>query len=154
MLGSAAFARGGCSTNPANWITMDSEGCWAMTEHAGATVLIIDDDESVRRSFIRTLEQEGYTVETATTGESGLERLRGAPVDLVLLDLHLPRMDGIEVLSALRQGGLDVPVLMVSGEGTIEAAVEAVQLGARDFMQKPVEPERLKVSVRNALSYA
>ncbi|MEM6733520.1 MAG: response regulator, partial [Myxococcota bacterium] len=117
------------------------------------TVLVIDDDEHVRALLERIFEREGYDVVLAQTGDEGLLALPRHPIDVVLLDLHLPDHDGLTVLSKMRVEEHDQPVLMMSGEGTVESAVRATQLGALDFLQKPLVRERVLVTLKNALRF-
>jgi two-component system, NtrC family, nitrogen regulation response regulator NtrX len=116
-----------------------------------ATILITDDEKSIRNTLRDILEYENYRVFEAENGEAALEALGVYEVDLVLLDIKMRGMDGIEVLDKIRESGSDVPVILVSGHGTIEIAVEATKKGAFDFLEKPPDLNRLLVSVRNAL---
>jgi DNA-binding NtrC family response regulator len=120
------------------------------------TILIADDEPSIRRTLREILEYEGYDVEEAADGEAALEKARSGEVDLLLLDIKMPKRDGMEVLQALNEDGGPLfgpllPVVMISGHGTVETAVEATRLGAADFLEKPPDLNRLLVSVRNAL---
>ena len=114
-------------------------------------LLVVDDDESVQVTLRRLFERSGYTATIVGSGEAGLEAFRRDTPDMVLLDLHLPGMSGLEVLDRLREMSRAVPVLMMSGDGTISDAVEAVRMGAIDFVQKPLLPQRVELTVRNAL---
>ena len=114
------------------------------------TVLIADDEPAIRRVLREILEFEGYTVEEAVDGDEAFEKGRSG-VDLVLLDIKMPKRDGMEVLKALHDLEVGVPVVMISGHGTVETAVEATQLGAVDFLEKPPDMNRLLVTVRGAL---
>jgi two-component system nitrogen regulation response regulator NtrX len=116
-----------------------------------ATILIIDDDPDILKSMSELLEDEGYRTVTAETGEDGLARVRQGGVALVLLDIRLPGRDGLEILPLIRETAPDTGVIMISAEGTIGRAVSAIQAGALDFLEKPVQPERLLVCVKNAL---
>jgi two-component system nitrogen regulation response regulator NtrX len=118
------------------------------------TILIIDDDKSVRDSLKMILEYEHYEVEFAENGEQGIQKLDRFPVDVVLLDVKMSGMDGIEVLTKIRQKNEKLPVVMISGHGTIETAVEATKLGAFDFLSKPLDRDKLLVTIRNALLHA
>ena len=104
-----------------------------------ATVLAVDDDDLVRRGFRRVLEQKGCTVLEASDGLSGLEVFRQHKPDAVLLDLRMPGMDGLDVLSVLVKESPDTPVVVISGEGTMSDAVQALRRGAWDFVSKPVD---------------
>ncbi len=115
------------------------------------TILITDDEKSIRNTLRDILEYENYRVFEAENGEAALEALGAHEVDLVLLDIKMRGMDGMEVLGKMRENGSDVPVILVSGHGTIEIAVEATKKGAFDFLEKPPDLNRLLVSVRNAL---
>jgi DNA-binding NtrC family response regulator len=115
------------------------------------TVLVVDDERPILDATSRVLERAGYQVEVAVDGDAALEMLQRKPVDLLLLDLHLGARDGISVLSTMREAGHVIPVLMISGQGSIDLALQAVRLGAFDFLEKPVEPDRLLLSIRNAL---
>lgn len=115
------------------------------------TILVIDDEAGVRTSLEGILGDEGYEVQTADSGEAGLEAASSRRFDLVLLDVWLPGADGLDTLARLRESDPDVPVVMISGHGTIETAVKAVRLGARDFVEKPLSLEKTLLAVRNAL---
>jgi two-component system, NtrC family, nitrogen regulation response regulator NtrX len=118
------------------------------------TILVIDDDKSVRDSLKMIFEYEHYEVEFAENGEKGLQSLERSPADVVLLDVKMAGMDGIEVLTKIRQKNQKLPVVMISGHGTIETAVEATKLGAFDFLSKPLDRDKLLVTIRNALQQA
>ena len=112
------------------------------------TILVVDDEASIRRTLREILEYEDFAVDEAVDGEEALEKIRENRYDLVLLDIKMPKKDGMEVLSEI---GTDVPVVMISGHGTIETAVEATKLGAFDFVEKPPDLNRLLVTLRNAM---
>src|SRR6476469_3909644 len=114
-------------------------------------ILVIDDEAAIRDSLRMTLEYEGYEFLGAATGQEGLALAEREAPDLVLLDVKMPGMDGIEVLERLRNMNEAVPVIVVSGHGTISTAVEATKKGAFDFIEKPFASERVLVSLRNAL---
>src|SRR6478736_1484290 len=114
-------------------------------------ILVIDDEAAIRDSLRMTLEYEGYEFMGAATGQEGLALAERDAPDLVLLDVKMPGMDGIEVLERLRNMNEAVPVIVVSGHGTISTAVEATKKGAFDFIEKPFASERVLVSLRNAL---
>jgi len=116
-----------------------------------AKILIIDDEQSIRSTLREILEYEKYEVEEAEDGEIGLEMLSNNDFDVVLCDIKMPKMDGIEVLEKSHSQGKDAAFIMVSAHGTIETAVEATKKGAFDFIQKPPDLNRLLLSVRNAL---
>ncbi len=114
-------------------------------------ILIIDDEAAIRDSLRMTLEYEGYEFVGAATGQEGLALAEREAPDLVLLDVKMPGMDGIEVLERLRSMNETLPVVVISGHGTISTAVEATKKGAFDFIEKPFASERVLVSLRNAL---
>ena len=116
-----------------------------------ANILIIDDEQNILVTLSRALGLEGYATLVAGSGRIGLEKLGTEEVDLVLLDVKLPDLDGVEVLRKIRENLPQLPVIMMSGHATIEVAVRAVQLGAMDFLEKPLSTERVLVAVRNAL---
>ena len=115
-------------------------------------ILVIDDESAIRDSLKMILEYEGYEVVGAATGQDGLVIIERDPPDLVLLDIKMAGMDGIDVLQRIRAGHETLPVIMVSGHATVSTAVEATKLGAFDFIEKPLSTERVLVSVRNALA--
>jgi two-component system nitrogen regulation response regulator NtrX len=114
-------------------------------------VLIIDDERPIRSALRDILEYEKLQVEDAATGTEGLQKLEKDKYDLVLCDIKMPGIDGIEVLEKIMESGYATPVVMISGHGNIETAVEAVKKGAFDFIAKPLDLNRLLVTVRNAL---
>jgi two-component system, NtrC family, nitrogen regulation response regulator NtrX len=114
-------------------------------------VLIVDDEKNIRTTLARGLDLEGFVVEGAEDGKGGLAMLESFQPDLVLLDLKLPDTDGLSVLEEVRRREDPPPVVMMSGHGTLDAAVRATRLGALDFLEKPVEMERLLLTVKNAL---
>ncbi|MFQ5601187.1 MAG: sigma-54-dependent transcriptional regulator, partial [Candidatus Krumholzibacteriia bacterium] len=115
-------------------------------------ILIVDDEESIRSSLQRLLDYKGYETCLAEDGPRALEIFAEKPVDVVLLDIKMPRMDGLEVLQRIRDSSDEVSVVMISAHGTIETAVECTKLGAFDFLEKPWDQERLLVTIRNALT--
>ena len=115
------------------------------------TILVVDDEASIRRTLREILEYEDYGVDEAEDGEVALERLKSNRYDVVLLDIKMPRKDGIDVLQVISEQQWDIPVVMISGHGTIETAVEATKLGAFDFIEKPPDLNRLLLTIRNAL---
>jgi two-component system, NtrC family, nitrogen regulation response regulator NtrX len=116
-----------------------------------AKVLVIDDEKAIRRSLKDILEFEKHSVEEAEDGEAGLALACAKEFDLIISDIKMPKLDGIEFLSKLMAHGTQAAIVMMSGHGTIETAVEAVKKGAYDFMPKPIDLNRLLVTVRNAL---
>lgn len=117
-------------------------------------VLVIDDEEGIRDSLRGILEDEGYEVITSESAEEGLRIFDEQSPDLVLLDIWLPGMDGIEALKRIRDRRPSVPVIMISGHGTIELAVKAAKLGAYDFLEKPLSLERVIITVKRAIEKA
>jgi len=115
------------------------------------TVLVIDDDNNMRWVIRRALTQAGYNVAMAASGEEGLELLAQEPIDLVLLDLKMPGLDGLGVLRRFRQGSADVPVILLTAYASVQTAVEAMKLGATDYLSKPFDVEALKLAVERAL---
>jgi DNA-binding NtrC family response regulator len=114
-------------------------------------ILIVDDEKNILATLSRALEIEGYSTDTAGTGRTALDKLAAQPFDLVLLDVRLPDGDGLDVLGQIAQRHEGLPVIMMSGHGTIETAVRATRLGALDFIEKPIGSDRLFVAVANAL---
>jgi DNA-binding NtrC family response regulator len=114
-------------------------------------ILILDDDPGTLASLSRAFALEGYTALTASSATRALERLQEEPVDAVLSDVVMPEMDGLEFLARLRERNGDVPVILMSGQATVETAVRATRLGALDFVEKPVGLDRLLLTLRNAL---
>lgn len=115
------------------------------------SILVIDDEKPIRTTLKDILEYEGYRVEEAADGIAGLEKLKDFDFDAVLCDIKMPKMDGIEVLEKIGELNPDVPVIMISGHGTIETAVEATKKGAFDFISKPPDLNRLLITLRNAV---
>jgi two-component system, NtrC family, nitrogen regulation response regulator NtrX len=114
-------------------------------------ILIIDDEKNIRRTLREILEYEAFKVDEAADGQEGLNMAQKEKYDIILTDIKMPKMDGLEVLSQLIQKGVDSPVVMISGHGNIETAVEAVKKGAFDFIEKPLDLNRLLVTIRNAM---
>lgn len=118
-----------------------------------ATVMIVEDDESIREMMHITLSQAGYAVASAASGESALDMLKRIKVDLVLLDVHMPRMSGLDVLNAMaRMGRRKPPVLMVTANRQANTVAEAVRLGCVGYMAKPFAPADLLGRVSRALT--
>ncbi|MFN3740452.1 MAG: sigma-54-dependent transcriptional regulator, partial [Thermodesulfovibrionales bacterium] len=117
-------------------------------------ILVIDDEEGIRDSLKGILEDEGYEVLTAPSAEEGMKIFEEQSPDLVLLDIWLPGIDGIEALKSMRDRRPSIPVIMISGHGTIELAVKASKLGAYDFLEKPLSLERVLITVKRALEVA
>ncbi len=117
-------------------------------------VLVVDDEDAVRRSMAEILVDEGYEVLEAESGEKGVEVALARAPDAIFLDVWLPGIDGIETLRSMRERGVGVPVIMISGHGTIETAVRATKRGAYDFVEKPLALERVLLVLRNAMRQA
>jgi len=115
------------------------------------TILIIDDEESVRKSLADVMRDEGYEVVTASSGREGIDLLNEAQPALALLDIAMPEMDGIETLRRIKEIRPDMPVIMVTGHGTIETAVKTTKLGAYDFIVKPPELQHLTIVVKHGI---
>jgi len=115
------------------------------------TILIVDDEPGVRTALSGVLRDEGYTVEAVSSGEACLERAALGTVDLILLDVWLPGLDGLATLARLRERQVDAQVVLISGHGNIESAVRAIKMGAFDFVEKPLSLEKTVLVVRNAL---
>jgi len=116
-------------------------------------ILVIDDEKSIRNTLREILEYEKFTVDDAADGIEGLNLVETNTYDVILCDIKMPRMDGIEVLESLMKK-CDSPVIMISGHGTIETAVEAIRKGAYDYISKPLDLNRLLVTLRNAIEKA
>jgi two-component system nitrogen regulation response regulator NtrX len=115
------------------------------------SILIVDDEAGVRSSLAGILSDESYQVESVDSGEACLQALEGRRFDLLLLDVWLPGIDGLETLARVRTLDPELPVVVISGHGTIETAVKAVRMGAQDFVEKPLALEKTLLAVRNAL---
>ena len=116
-------------------------------------ILLIEDEEPIRRVMVRILTQENasYEITEAVDGKEGLNLLEKSKFDLVLCDIKMPKMDGIEVLQKANQKGILVPFIMLTGHGNVETAVESMKLGAYDFISKPPDLNRLLTAVRHAI---
>ena len=113
-------------------------------------ILIIDDERSIRRALKEILEFEEFEVDEAENGKEGLEKARAELYDIIFCDIKMPLMDGMEVLEAFQKEKIDSPVIMISGHGNIDTAVQAIKKGAFDFIEKPLDLNRILVTVRNA----
>jgi DNA-binding NtrC family response regulator len=116
-----------------------------------AHILVIDDERSIRNTLKEILEYEKYTVDLAEHGLEGIEKYKSGSYDIVLCDIKMPEMDGLEVLEKIFEEGGEAQVIMISGHGNIDTAVEAIKKGAYDFIEKPLDLNRLLVTVRNAM---
>src|SRR5688572_13681829 len=116
-----------------------------------ADILIIDDEKAIRKTLSEILSFEGYKIDEASDGEEGLKKFREKTYDLVLCDIKMPKLDGIEFLQKAGEANNDVPIIMISGHGNIETAVEAVKKGAFDYISKPPDLNRLLITIRNAM---
>lgn len=115
------------------------------------SVLIIDDEEAIRDSCKQVLRKEGYAVETSVDGLQGIKLFKQKAIDVVLLDLKLPGMQGKDVLTRLKKEAAEVPVIIITGFATIESAVDTIKRGAFDYIAKPFSPEELRVTVKKAI---
>ncbi|MGV3611852.1 MAG: sigma-54-dependent transcriptional regulator [Fluviicola sp.] len=115
-----------------------------------AKILIIDDERAIRRALREILEFEDFQVDEAENGVEGLEKAKNTLYDIIFCDIKMPQMDGLEVLDALIAQKIDTPVIMISGHGNIETAVDAIKKGAFDFIEKPLDLNRILVTIRNA----
>ena len=115
-------------------------------------ILVTDDERGIRNTLKEILEFEDYQVSLAESGTETLEFISKNTIDLLFLDIKMKGIDGIETLRQIRTAGFEFPVIMISGHGTIDIAVEATKMGAFDFLEKPPDLNRMLVAVRNALS--
>lgn len=115
-----------------------------------AKILVIDDERSIRRSLEEILSYENYEVSLAENGKVGLSLIKKENFDVVLCDIKMPQMDGIEVLEKIVEKSADIPVVMISGHGNIDTAVESIKKGAFDFIEKPLDLNRVLITIRNA----
>ena len=120
-------------------------------EAVQATVLIVDDESAIRESLRMVLEYEGLKVVEASSGDQGLQQVRRVQPDAILLDIKMPELDGLQVLQLLRERGYEMPVIIITGHGDISTAIEATRQGAFDFFEKPLQRDRVLLSLRNAL---
>jgi two-component system, NtrC family, nitrogen regulation response regulator NtrX len=114
-------------------------------------VLVVDDETSIREAIKMTLEYEGYKIEEARSGQEGIDKATKVDYDAILLDIKMPVLDGIEVLENLKEQKVSSPVVMVSGHGDVHTAVECTKRGAFDFLEKPLNRDKLLLTVRNAV---
>ncbi len=116
-----------------------------------SNILIIDDEKAIRKTLSEILSYEGYKIDEAGDGEEGFRKFKEKEYDVILCDIKMPKMDGIEFLEKAKEGNPDIPIIMISGHGTIETAVEAVKKGAYDYISKPPDLNRLLITIRNAM---
>ena len=116
-----------------------------------SNILIIDDEKAIRKTLSEILSYEGYKIDEAGDGEEGFRKFREKEYDVILCDIKMPKMDGIEFLEKAKEANPDLPIIMISGHGTIETAVEAVKKGAYDYISKPPDLNRLLITIRNAM---
>lgn len=116
-----------------------------------SSILIIDDERAIRNVLKDILTNEGYSIDEASDGEEGFKKLQSGNFDAVLCDIKMPKLDGLEFLLKVKEDNLDIPVIMISGHGNIETAVDAVKKGAYDYIAKPPDLNRLLITIRNAL---
>ena len=116
-------------------------------------ILIIEDEAAIRRVLGKILSEENdtYTVQEAEDGLEGIEKIKNEDYDLVLCDIKMPKMDGVEVLEAIKKIKPEIPIVMISGHGDLDTAVNTMRLGAFDYISKPPDLNRLLNTVRNAL---
>lgn len=116
-----------------------------------AAILIIDDEKSIRKTLTEILTYEGYKADEAADGEEGLKKFKDKTYDLVLCDIKMPKLDGLEFLEKAKEINADVPIIIISGHGNIETAVDAVKKGAFDYISKPPDLNRMLITLRNAI---
>jgi len=116
-----------------------------------SNILIIDDEKAIRKTLGEILSYEGYQIDDAENGDEGLKKIKEKNYDVVLCDIKMPKVDGLEFLEKARETNPDLPIIMISGHGTIETAVEAVKKGAFDYVAKPPDLNRLLITIRNAM---
>ena len=115
-----------------------------------AKILVIDDERSIRNSMKEILTFEGYEVTVAENGLEGVIAVKTEKPDVVFCDIKMPKMEGIEVLQRIREFTTEIPIIMISGHGTIDTAIEAIKKGAYDFIEKPLDLNRLLITIKNA----
>lgn len=114
-------------------------------------ILIVDDEKSIRKAVVDTLQVEGYKTDEAVDGLEAFNLIKAKKYDCVISDIKMPKMDGLELLEKLNKESVDIPIIMISGHGTLETAVEAVKRGAFDYIEKPPDLNRLLITIRNAI---
>ena len=115
-------------------------------------ILIVDDEKNIRMTLSQSLESLGVEMDMAGSGEEALAKLKGRDFGLILLDIRMPGMDGMEVLRQVREVRPDIRIIMITAYGTIESAVEAMKLGAADFLQKPFDPDEIRELVSRVMN--
>lgn len=115
------------------------------------SILIIDDERAIRKTLTEILGFEGYKIDEASDGEEGLRKFREKNYDLILCDIKMPKLDGLEFLEKAKEINSEVPIIIISGHGNIETAVEAVKKGAYDYISKPPDLNRMLITLRNAM---
>ena len=115
------------------------------------SILIIDDERAIRKTLTEILGYEGYKIDEASDGEEGLAKFKEKTYDLVLCDIKMPKLDGIEFLEKAKEINSEIPIIIISGHGNIETAVEAVKKGAYDYISKPPDLNRMLITLRNAM---
>ena len=118
-----------------------------------SSILLVEDEPLIREAFALRLSERGYQVATAASAEEGLVALRTAPPDILLLDIVMPGMSGLDLLREIRASDLDIPVILLTARGTVKDAVEAMRLGAFDFVAKNIDMDELFLSVSNAVRF-
>ena len=113
-------------------------------------ILVIDDERAIRRALREILEFEDFEVDEAEDGKEGVEKASAEEYDIIFCDIKMPKLDGMEVLEALAEANVEAPVIMISGHGNIDTAVQAIKKGAFDFIEKPLDLNRILVTIRNA----
>jgi DNA-binding NtrC family response regulator len=121
-----------------------------MSEGTGPHVLLVDDEEKFLDLLSQRLGTRGVDADTATSGEDALTKIRGKNVDVIILDVMMPGIDGIETLKRIRKENPEVQIIMLTGQGSVEKAVNAIQEGAMDFLEKPVDIGKLMEKIENA----
>lgn len=122
-----------------------------LIEHHMSKILVVDDERAIRNTLKEVLEYENHQVDLAEDGPTGLEMFAANTYDVILCDIKMAKMDGIEVLFKINETAMDIPVIMISGHGNIDTAVEAIKKGAYDFLEKPLDLNRLLITIRNAM---
>ncbi len=117
-------------------------------------VLIVDDEEDFATALVQRLRRRGFVADAVFTGEAALERLTASPHDVAVLDLKMPGIDGLTTLREIKRAGLDLAVIVLTGHGTVASGIDGMQIGAADFLQKPVDLDALCTAIRAAAERA